>query len=71
MKNLQFTVIVSFDEDITGTDSEILETRNNILRAIVLETDGQGIAPEGDVYTESVEVIPQLLPEESKKLNLV
>ena len=63
MKNILFTVELSFESDITE-DSDIKEIAENIARAIVLETNGRGIAPQdGDTYLEVVRVTPQFNPE--------
>jgi hypothetical protein len=43
-------------------DEDVMEIAQNVARAIVAETNGQGIAPqEGDTYLEVVRVTPHWL----------
>lgn len=55
---LHFNVTLTFESGITD-DNDIIEVANNIARAIIAETNGEGIAPQnGDTYLESVSVNP-------------
>jgi hypothetical protein len=67
-KNQTFIVELSFNETVVG-DDKIMEIAQNVERAIVDETNGQGIAPianddddnESGGFLEIVRVTPQYL----------
>jgi hypothetical protein len=62
-KKLTFTVTLEFESKITD-DNDVIQVAENIARAIVSETNGEGIAPQnGDTYLENVEVKPMYLEE--------
>lgn len=57
-KSELFRIELTFADDIKS-DKELQEIAQNIARAIVAETNGQGIAPqEGETYLEIVRVTP-------------
>jgi len=54
-------VELEFESNIE-LDEDIMQIAQNIARAIVAETNGEGIAPQdGDTYLEIVRVTPQYL----------
>lgn len=60
-KNLTFRVELQFESNIEQ-DEDVMQVAENIARAIVAETNGQGIAPQnGDTYLEIVRVTPQYI----------
>ena len=60
-KSISFRVELTFESNIER-DEDIMNVAQNIARAIVAETNGQGIAPQdGDTYLETVRVTPQYL----------
>jgi hypothetical protein len=60
-KSVSFRVELEFESNIE-LDEDIMQIAQNIARAIVAETNGQGIAPQdGDTYLEMVRVTPQYL----------
>lgn len=60
-KDLSFRIELTFADKVDD-DKDIMEIAQNIARAIVAETNGQGIAPQnGDTYLEIVRVTPQYL----------
>lgn len=62
-KNLTFTIQLQFADNVEQ-DEDVMQVAQNIARAIVAETNGQGIAPQnGDTYLETVKVTPQFLNE--------
>lgn len=62
-KTISFRVELTFESKI-DRDEDIMNVAHNIARAIVAETNGQGIAPQdGDTYLEIVRVTPQYLNE--------
>lgn len=62
-KSISFRVELTFESNIER-DEDIMNVAQNIARAIVAETNGQGIAPQdGDTYLEIVRVTPQYLNE--------
>jgi len=67
-RKLTFSVTIEFTDKISS-DDDVMEIRDNILRAIVDEADrGLGIAPDGsDTSTKVVTVKPQFLDEEISK----
>ena len=67
-RKLTFSVTIEFTDKISS-DDDVMEIRDNILRAIVDEADrGLGIAPDGsDTCTKVVTVKPQFLDEEISK----
>lgn len=63
-KTISFRVELTFESNI-DRDEDIMNVAQNIARAIVAETNGQGIAPQdGDTYLETVLVRPWFLNEE-------
>ena len=57
-KSVSFRVELDFADEIKS-DEELQQIAQNIARAIVAETNGQGIAPqEGETYLEIVRVTP-------------
>jgi hypothetical protein len=62
-KSISFRVELTFESNVER-DEDIMNVAQNIARAIVTETNGQGIAPQdGDTYLEVVRVTPQYLNE--------
>ena len=62
-KSILFRVELTFESNVER-DEDIMNVAQNIARAIVAETNGQGIAPQdGDTYLEVVRVTPQYLNE--------
>jgi hypothetical protein len=60
-KDLTFRVELQFESNIEQ-DEDVMQVAENIARAIVAETNGQGIAPQnGDTYLEIVRVTPQYI----------
>jgi len=60
-KNLTFRVELQFESNIEQ-DEDVMQVAENIARAIVAETNGQGISPQnGDTYLEIVRVTPQYI----------
>jgi len=60
-KSVSFRVELEFESNIE-LDEDIMQIAQNIARAIVAETNGEGIAPQdGDTYLEIVRVTPQYL----------
>ena len=60
-KDVTFRVELTFESNIER-DEDVMAIAQNIARAIVLETNGQGISPQdGDTYLEIVRVTPQYL----------
>jgi hypothetical protein len=60
-KDLTFRIELTFESNIER-DEDVMQVAQNIARAIVAETNGQGIAPqEGDTYLEIVRVTPQYI----------
>ena len=60
---LTFTVTLEFESKITD-DNDVRQVAENIARAIVSETNGEGIAPQdGDTYLQNVAVKPMYLDE--------
>jgi len=63
-KKQTFIVTLEFESKITQ-DEDLIVIAENIARAIKLETNGLGIAPDyGDTYVENVTVKPQYLDHE-------
>jgi hypothetical protein len=57
-KSELFRIELTFADEIKS-DEELQQIAQNIARAIVAETNGQGIAPqEGETYLEIVRVTP-------------
>lgn len=62
-KSISFRVELTFADEITS-EEELKQIAQNIARAIVAETNGQGIAPQdGETYLEIVRVTPWYLNE--------
>ena len=62
-KSISFRVELTFESN-AERDEDIMNVAQNIARAIVAETNGQGIAPQdGDTYLEEVRVTPWYLNE--------
>jgi hypothetical protein len=60
-KSISFRVELTFESNIER-DEDIMNVAQNIARAIVAETNGQGISPQdGDTYLEVVRVTPWYL----------
>lgn len=60
-KDVTFRVELTFESNIER-DEDVMAIAQNIARAIVAETNGQGISPQdGDTYLEIVRVTPQYL----------
>lgn len=60
-KSITFHVELTFESNI-DQDEDVMQVAQNIARAIVAETNGQGISPQnGDTYLEIVRVTPQYL----------
>jgi hypothetical protein len=60
-KSVSFRVELTFESNIES-DEDLRAISQNIARAIVAETNGQGIAPQdGDTYLEEVRVTPWYL----------
>lgn len=60
-KDISFRVELTFESNI-DQDEDVMQVAQNIARAIVAETNGQGISPQnGDTYLEIVRVTPQYL----------
>jgi len=60
-KDVTFRVELSFESNIER-DEDLMSIAQNIARAIVSETNGQGISPQdGDTYLTIVRVTPQYL----------
>lgn len=60
-KSITFHVELQFESNI-DQDEDVMQVAQNIARAIVAETNGQGISPQnGDTYLEIVRVTPQYL----------
>ena len=60
-KDVTFRVELTFESNIER-DEDLMSIAQNIARAIVAETNGQGISPqEGDTYLTIVRVTPQYL----------
>jgi hypothetical protein len=60
-KDVTFRVELTFKSHIER-DEDVMAIAQNIARAIVAETNGQGISPQdGDTYLEIVRVTPQYL----------
>lgn len=60
-KSITFRVELTFESEIVN-DNDVMNVAQNIARAIVNETNGQGIAPQdGDTYLEIVRVTPQYI----------
>jgi hypothetical protein len=60
-KSVSFRVELTFESNIER-DEDLMSIAQNIARAIVAETNGQGIAPQdGDTYLEEVRVTPWYL----------
>ena len=60
-KSITFHVELEFESNI-DQDEDVMQVAQNIARAIVAETNGQGISPQnGDTYLEIVRVTPQYL----------
>jgi len=60
-KSITFHVELQFESNIEQ-DEDVMQVAQNIARAIVLETNGQGISPQnGDTYLEIVRVTPQYI----------
>jgi hypothetical protein len=57
-KSVLFRVEVTFADNVEQ-DEDIMQVAQNIARAIVNETNGEGIAPQNDDnYTKEVRVTP-------------
>jgi hypothetical protein len=57
-KSVLFRVEVTFADNVEQ-DEDIMQVAQNIARAIVNETNGEGIAPQnGDTFLEVVRVTP-------------
>jgi hypothetical protein len=62
-KSISFRVELTFESNVER-DEDIMNVAQNIARAIVAETNGQGIAPQdGDTYLEVVRVTPWYINE--------
>jgi hypothetical protein len=60
-KDVTFRVELSFESNIER-DEDLMSIAQNIARAIVSETNGQGISPQdGDTFLRIVRVTPQYL----------
>lgn len=60
-KSVSFRVELTFESNIER-DEDLMAIAQNVARAIVAETNGQGIAPQdGDTYLEEVRVTPWYL----------
>ena len=60
MKKLTFTVSVEFADKVTS-DNEINEVADNVLKALVNEVNGNGLAPEeSETFTTKVNVSNQV-----------
>ena len=60
-KSVSFRVELEFESNIEQ-DEDVMQVAENIARAIVLEANGEGIAPQnGDTYLERVRVTPWYL----------
>lgn len=60
-KTQAFIVELTFESNIER-DEDLMAIAQNVARAIVAETNGQGIAPQdGDTYLEVVRVTPWYL----------
>ena len=60
-KEITFSVTLQFESNI-DQDEDVMQVAKNIARAIVAETNGQGISPQnGDTYLEVVKVTPQFI----------
>ena len=60
-KSITFHVELEFESNI-DQDEDVMQVAQNIARAIVAETNGQGISPQnGDTYLEIIRVTPQYL----------
>lgn len=60
-KTVSFRVELTFESNIER-DEDLMVIAQNVARAIVVETNGQGIAPQdGDTYLEEVRVTPWYL----------
>ena len=62
-KTQAFRIELTFESNIEG-DEDLMAIAENVARAIVAETNGEGIAPQdGDTYLEIVRVTPWYLNE--------
>ena len=62
-KLVTLSVELVFESNIEQ-DKDIIEIAKNVARAIVNETNGEGIAPQnGDTYLEIIRVKPQFIDE--------
>ena len=60
-KKLTFTVTLEFADKIND-DKDVLQVAENIARAIVNETNGEGVAPQDiDTYLEKVSIKPKYI----------
>ena len=62
-KTQAFRIELTFESNIER-DEDLMAIAENVARAIVAETNGEGIAPQdGDTYLEIVRVTPWYLNE--------
>lgn len=62
-KTVSFRVELTFESNIEA-DEDLIQIAKNVARAIVAETNGEGISPQnGDTYLEVVRVTPWYLNE--------
>jgi hypothetical protein len=62
-KSVLFRLELTFESNIER-DEDLMAIAQNVARAIVAETNGQGISPQdGDTYLEEVRVTPWYLNE--------
>jgi hypothetical protein len=56
MKKIIFTVVVGFADPIEGSDKDIKEIADNMLKGLYSQADNEGLAPSDETFTTSIEI---------------